>query len=149
MPRNKSLPGLSKTPSGRKTPRNAEKPLSYHAMRPSWRVSQVELVDPFGWHVLQASQLRYIQEKLANFETMTWSQILVQDRQRNHSVAVHKLCKAARDRLTQLQQDDVDELVSLRLSGRERIWGILEEGVLRLLWWDPDHNVCPAVKKHT
>ena len=41
------------------------------------------------------------------------------------------------------------ELVSLRLSGKQRIYGIQDRGVLLLLWWDPDHKIYPVKKKGT
>lgn len=45
--------------------------------------------------------------------------------------------------------DDQDALVSLGLTGRERIWGFIANGVMNLLWWDPNHEVCPSLLKHT
>ncbi len=75
---------------------------------------------------------------------MTWAELL--GGKQNHNVSVSDLCKAARQRLEEIGQDDIDELLSLRLSGKERVWGILSEGVCTLLWWDPEHQVCPSVK---
>jgi hypothetical protein len=62
---------------------------------------------------------------------------------------VDKLVPEARRRLIQLKLEDIDELLSLRLSGKQRVWGILSEGVAALLWWDPDHRICPSRLKHT
>jgi hypothetical protein len=62
---------------------------------------------------------------------------------------VGELCKTARDRLEDLRLEDIDELVSLRLGGAERVWGIRDGNVMLLLWWDPEHAVCPSLKKHT
>jgi hypothetical protein len=43
-----------------------------------------------------------------------------------------------------------DEVTSLHLSGTERVVGVLEpRGVMHILWWDPDHGVCPSQKKNT
>jgi hypothetical protein len=77
---------------------------------------------------------------------MTLGEILGRN---NHRVSVEILCKEARDRLSELKLDDVDELLSLRLTGAQRIWGILEHNVVSLLWWDPNHQVCPSPKKYT
>ena len=119
-------------------------------LKPAWRLSLLQLVDPFGWHALDFGKATYVREKLAHFESMTWSEILVKGKKHNHSINVEDLCPAARERLRNIRQDDVEDLVSLSLSGRERVWGILEgAGVLKVLWWDPDHRVCPSVKKHT
>jgi hypothetical protein len=118
-------------------------------LRPAWRISAMEMRDPFGWHHLDEGLLHYIRDKIRNFEALTWKEILVRDRHLNHRVETWNLCKDAQDRLRELALEDVEELVSLRLSATERIWGVLEHNVLSLLWWDPFHVVCPALKKHT
>ncbi|MBF0552300.1 MAG: hypothetical protein HQK60_17420 [Deltaproteobacteria bacterium] len=115
----------------------------------SWHVSLMETVDPFGWHVIQREKLEEVRTKLASFENKTWHEIFVQDNWRNHSIPVSDLCKEAQDRLKEIKQDDIDSLVSLRLAGTERIWGIRDRHIFKILWWDPDHEICPALKKHT
>jgi len=40
-------------------------------------------------------------------------------------------------------------LFSFAIDGRRRVWGIRREHVLCLLWWDPNHQVCPSQKKAT
>ncbi len=103
----------------------------------------MELVAPYGWHTVDGQKLLDIREKLANFETMTWNEILVTAKKRNHSIAVADLSQEAQQRLEELGLG-LDEVVSLRLSGAERVFGYLDNGVLVLLWWDPDHQVCPS-----
>ncbi len=80
---------------------------------------------------------------------MTWNQILIDGKKKSHAIQINQLTSQARRRLTELRLDDVDELVSLGLSGKERIFGIRDRHVLMLLWWDPNHQVCPARKKYT
>jgi hypothetical protein len=109
----------------------------------------MELADRYGWHALDRPKLLEIQDKLSRFETMTWAEILVVGKKQNHSVKVHRLCKDAQSRLTEIGQADLDQLVSLHLSGLERVWGKLEAGVLTLFWWDPNHEVCPSLLKYT
>jgi hypothetical protein len=106
----------------------------------------MEMCDPFGWHALDAPLLAEVREKLRYFESMTLSEILGRN---NHLVPVSQLCKDARDRLAQLRLDDLEELLSLHLTGIKRVWGILEHNVVILLWWDPEHRICPSLKKHT
>lgn len=118
-------------------------------LRPAWRLTLMELVTPFGWHEIDGKTLLYVRRKLCDFESMTWSEILVVATKQNHFVEVEKLCKEARERLEDIGQSDVDQLVSHRLSGKERVWGILDGNSLALIWWDPKHQVCPATKKHT
>ena len=78
---------------------------------------------------------------------MTWQEIL--ESRQHHPIEINRLCPAAQRRLAEISQDDIDDLISLRLGGRERIWGIRDGATLKLLWWDPDHQVCPATLKHT
>ncbi len=105
----------------------------------------MEMVDPFGWHRLDGPTLLAVRERLSNFETMSWSEILVASKKQNHSIGVQDLAKRAQDRLDEIGLT-LDEVVSLRLSGKERVFGYLDNGVLVLLWWDPDHEVCPSAK---
>lgn len=105
----------------------------------------MEFVDPFGWHSVDAASLDYIRSKLADFESMTWGQIL--NNENNHQIEVSRLCREARERLEEMRQYDLEEVLSLRLSGPERVFGILSEGVCSLIWWDPKHQVCPSPRR--
>jgi hypothetical protein len=123
--------------------------LDYWGMNPAWRFNLLELVDPFGWHVLDEKKLREIRQKLAGFESMTMSQIFVANRSNNHPVKFSDLCGDAQERLWKLNLESTEEIHSLRLSGAERVWAIRELNVLNLLWWDPDHLICPAQLRNT
>jgi hypothetical protein len=80
---------------------------------------------------------------------MTWSDILIKSKKQNHSVPISSLCNKAQMRLKEIHCDYIDELLSLHLTGMERVWGILDQGVMTLLWWDPKHEVCHSFLKHT
>lgn len=136
-------------PSPKKQPKVAYNPTSYNHLRPSWRISKIEMLGPYGWRNIDAETLIYIHGKLSNFESMTWNDILVKNKKNNHSIEIENLSPTAKTRLAEIQLEDIDELVSLRLSGKQRVWGILDQGVLNLLWWDPNHQVCPSNLKHT
>lgn len=116
---------------------------------PSWQISLLQMVDPWGWHELGKTKTAEIKSKLAELEKKTWNTILVREKHWNHTIAVSKLSPDAQRRLAEIGQDDVDEVISLRLSGQERVLGIRNMGVLRLLWWDPYHQICPAIRRHT
>lgn len=116
-------------------------------LRPAWRIELLEKNGPYGWETIKGVLLwNTILPKLQNFETMTWGEILGSQ---NHEVQVSSLCSEAQKRLKMLKLDDIEHLVSLRLSGKMRIWGLKKHRVLRILWWDPKHQVCPSIKKHT
>lgn len=130
----------------RKRPRTEEEPTHNNEII-SWHISLLEVVEPFGWHAIERDKLQDIREKLSHFENRTWNEILIGSKKQNHMVAVSKLCQAAQERLLEIKQDDIADLVSLRLSSRERIWGIRAKHVFKILWWDPNHLVCPSHKK--
>lgn len=132
-PNNKYQPKDSKEPK-------AEPQQSPRSLSPAWRIASMQWQHPYGWHEVGSEKLHEIRSKLINFERLTWHEILGHN---NHPVSVSSLNKEAQKRLTDLKLDDVDELVSLRLTGRQRVWGILEGNIYTILWWDPEHDVCP------
>jgi hypothetical protein len=106
----------------------------------------MEFRAPYGWHEVDGATLLYIREKLKLFESMTLNEILGPN---HHKVRIDQLCSTAQSRLAELRLDDVEELISLRLTGRQRVWGVLEHNVVILLWWDPEHQVCPSLLRNT
>jgi hypothetical protein len=78
---------------------------------------------------------------------MTWAEL--DGASGSHSVAVDDLCSDARERLLKLRMDEQGQLYSLRITGEQRVWGVRDIAILRVLWWDPEHQVCPSPKKHT
>ena len=112
-----------------------------------WRVENVDFDGRWGW---ENSNIRTLFEevipKLHNFETMTWSELEGADQ--HHFVSVINICPEAQCRLADLGHE-CDDLFSLRLTGRRRVWGPREGTIMKILWWDPDHSVCPSRKKGT
>lgn len=93
--------------------------------------------------------LSKILPKLKEFERITWREIETithgaKNKTNNHSIEVEKLCKEAQDRLKELKLDDVDEVYSLRLEGKLRVFGLRELNCLRILWIDREHEICPS-----
>jgi hypothetical protein len=117
-------------------------------MKFCWRVSDIDWQGPWGWSKATCEQLLTdVIPKLHDFESMTWGQ--VDGPTGSHFVDVTALVDEAQRRLTEIGKDEQGCLFSLRITGRIRLWGIREIAVLRLLWWDPEHSVCPSPKKHT
>jgi hypothetical protein len=67
----------------------------------------------------------------------------------SHPVTKDILIKAAQDRLSELMFDDIDEMYSVRVTGKERIYTIRHGQVFHIIWFDKDHEICPSRKKHT
>lgn len=117
-------------------------------MRFCWRVEDIDWEGPWGWSQATCKELlREIVPRLHNLESMTWSE--VEGATGSHFVEVAAIADEAQRRLTAIGKDEQARLFSLRVSGRTRLWGIRELAVLRLLWWDPEHGVCPSLKSNT
>lgn len=156
--RGKGRPKVSKRPEGGKKIKSAADPAGFDHETIVWRFGAVDLDGAWGWKSVAS---RYwwdtILPKLRDFETMTWAELFAaaggrRDGNNHHPVEVENLTKSAWDRLQDIGQDDVSELVSLRLSGTERIYGIRDRRALKLLWYDRHHGtndraVYPAGKR--
>lgn len=118
-------------------------------MRPVWQIALMEMVDPFGWHEMTGDAANQVRTRLGNLESRTWKEILYQDGYRNHIIAVERLCGPAKTRLEALGQDDIDSVMSLGVTQQARVFGIMEHNVMKVLWWDPEHLVCPMEKPNT
>jgi hypothetical protein len=112
----------------------------------TWRFSWIDHDGPWSLQDVPAENLRAILAKLGGWEMMTWGQIQGEDPKSQHSVEPYRLIKAARDRLGVLKLDDLDEVFRFRLTGKQRLWGVPLQNVFYLLWWDPDHKICPSGK---
>ena len=111
-----------------------------------WQFGIADLEGTWGWKTTAGKDWwEKILPKLRDFESMTWEEIMRASGGRkagtnNHSVEVKNLTPQARDRLEEIQQDDVSELFSLRLDSKTRIYGIRDRRALKLLWYDPYHG---------
>jgi hypothetical protein len=146
----KKKPKIGKAPISTKTPRmdlqNA--PTSILDLKPSWRFDIIDLESSWGWFNIESKNLlRDILEKLKNFERMTWGEI--ERKKQSHIMPLDKIEKKAIDRLRERNLDDLEALYSIRISGKERIWGKRERDAFYIIWWDPDHTVYRVPLKHT
>lgn len=143
----------SKKPKKKKQPDFAKKPRKDRSLTdiplvsPVWQTGAIDLDGPWGWKKIDHNLFfSNILPKIQNFEGMSWHEILGRN---SHEVNIGQLSKNAQKRLADLKLDDFETLVSLRLTGPQRVWGIKIQNVFKILWWDPNHEVCPSAIKHT
>lgn len=105
--------------------------------------------DFYGWNTITSAKFAEVREKLGSFESKSWPEARAENPKGQHPVPLEDLIPEAQKRLEELKLDDLDELVRIRLSGKERVWCAQFGNVLYLLWWDPEHNICPSSLKHT
>ena len=142
--RRKKEPGQSQSPQARsKNP--SSRPENISEKRFLWRTSKVDLDGRWGWGQVDARLLlKEIIPKLQDYESMKWGEI---EGRNSHFVKVEQCCKDAQQRLQEIEKDDFSELFSLRMNGKKRIFGIRQSAELQILWWDPEHEICPSTKK--
>jgi hypothetical protein len=100
---------------------------------------------PYAWTLMAdhipVRLLRFLAEK----DKLTWAQSQAK------TIPVEHICPDAQKRLRDIGREEEEQLYSFELTGRERLWGVRSQGssVYQVLWWDPEHKVCPSNKKHT
>lgn len=148
------IPDEKNPPHPGKTPRTSIGDPQRELEKPAWRVRRMAFTGPFGWDKATSEDWREVQSKLTSFETMTWFEIGRAEKQ-HHYLDWTKLSKEARDDFERLckvrvcRDDEREVIFSLRLSGKQRVIGLRLSGVFEVIWWDPEHEFCPAEKKHT
>lgn len=115
-------------------------PGSDRDQRPVWLVGRIDFDGPWCWKRMDLDTLHRVHERLSAFERMTFREI---EGKQNHQIPVERLGKEARNRLVELGIDEYDEVLSLRVTQAERIWGLKAPNGIHLLWWDPAHSVYP------
>ena len=140
----KKIPKTLIVPIESKTPKAGVLPTD--RLHPEFRAEQMDHDGSWSWDKFDPTQIQELLQKIFESQKLTW-----QDLRNNgsHFVDRRGLCSEAQKRLIQIGKEDLDQLFSLRLTARKRIWGIKENNILWLLWWDPNHEVCPSHKKHT
>lgn len=171
------FPIVRESVSNVETPKTTVQVEGYFRKNPSWRFALADTdhpkwsvretheyiltdpEDPTGTrieHTFSKSVDNELVEGLKARETMTWSQILTQTGGRgknggtnSHFIPIYKLSKEARIRARQINITELeDELLSLRITATKRIFGILQEdGVLSVIWFDRNHEICPATSR--
>lgn len=152
MSKNKKVKGQSV--SGNKNiSLQALKTEKYYDKYPKWAFSKCDF-EHEKWGVSCNHMLDNLLIALRNFEGMSWGEILGATNGRNHNtrshhVPIENLDDEAVERLKELNLDDYDELCSLAVDGRKRVWGVINDGVYNIIWYDLNHEICESKKRHT
>lgn len=148
MARNrKKRPKIAAAPIPTKSPKIANQPPAFQGGILAWRFNAVDKAGPFPWTGLDdAVEYKEVLEKLIGFECMPENELISAG---CHSIPTENLCSEAQARLVELELDDLDGLFSFRLTGKKRVFAVVRSKYVRILWYDPEHKVCPSKKKHT
>jgi len=88
---------------------------------------------------------------LSSIEGQKWSDIIQATKghgkgTKSHFIKISDISKEAQKQ-AELQHINEDELFSMRLQGAVRLWGTIgANGLFYVIWYDPEHKVCPSNK---
>lgn len=139
----------SKTSKSGKRTSQTENPNSFYKKNPVWRFRRNDKTHDV-WSIRTCCDFNeQVMDKLHSFEGQTWGEIINSNGvDTHHYVYTSNLIKKAQERLHDLKVFD-DQLFSLRLNGKTRLYGILENGIYSIIWFDPEHEIYPSSKSHT
>lgn len=149
----------SKRPKHKNNPKNREivqkeDPDKYYDDYPSWNF---KMCDDEKWAFTEKTAHKAfwteILPYLQSVETRKWGDILINSKKQNHSEPIKTLNAVAQKRLAE-RNIEAEILISLRITGKHRLYGYIIGSVFNILWYDTDHGdnpncVCRSHKKHT
>lgn len=139
---------MRQAPTPAKTPHVVQDPESSNF---AWRFDRPDIHHPeWGWaNVAPVVLFERIFPRLYEWETWTWSRISL-DKTGGHFIPAVNICPAARRRLREIAPyAENDDLLSLHLTGVERVWAVPSGKTTHILWWDPKHTVYPTTMRNT
>lgn len=125
-----------------KKPTHEAEPTNSYKLCPSWRFYCMDISGK--WSPIDNGLFNDL-SVLTNYENRTWAEIFGE---KSHMVNVCNLIKKAQNRLSELHLY-YDQLISLRITGKKRIYCIFDNGVALIIWYDLNHEIYPCPKKHT
>lgn len=140
--------------SGRKIPKaTAPHQTDFYTKCPVWSFLNIDISHAQWGASCNTQCLIRVIEGLRDLEWLTsWGEVfrLTSGRAnntRNHSISISELCRGAQKRLEELNLDDIDVLYSIALGGTLRVWGIMQDAILRIVWVDQHHEIYPVSHK--
>jgi hypothetical protein len=138
----------------KKEPRSEWTERDFEHFTVSWCFSMCDCEGRWGFNdALDGAFWNEILPKLREFGRKTWEEVKKEPKgagkgTKSHPISIDAISKEAQDRLRALRYfDKYEELFSLRLDAKKRLYGIRELGVFRILWYDPNHEVYPISPK--
>lgn len=134
------------------TPPIRPRRLKPHAAEPdtylSWRFDLADTSGRWSCNVIEQAKVYEVVAKIRHFESMTIHE-LGGPRMGCKAIPVGSICSEARARLEYLKLDDCPSLYEFHIAGKERVWSVRYGSIFHVLWWDPEHTVCPSELKNT
>lgn len=146
----------SMTPAEKKAakapPSGAASPIAVDEMLFDWSSESIdhEYAGAWNWD-LGPKETKDLLDLLSGLHGLTWREVKGQQfnsknttRQLHHKQPVTSICREAQKRLGEIGRGDQSEMFRLRHGNTVRVWGIMEVGIFRILWYDSSHKVYPT-----
>ena len=133
-----AYPHLSTIPRTEKTPDET--------LRLEFRAGKMDMEGKWGWSNFEIDCIKQFLEKFFEIQKLTWQEL---GKSGSHPISFDKIVPQALKRLQELELDDCEYLYSIRMTGKSRLWGLRDQNIFWILWWDPNHEICPSHKKNT
>lgn len=156
-----SEPRTGVLPADSPAPRVVARPESIMSMRMTFDIlSHADRADQWSWgqHRNWCSDARQdgdncqLRATLIHMAGLKWAEILTQltgngrrrdRRKKHHSQSFSDISGEAQSRWIEIGREE-DELFRFRCGGQQRIWGARQGSQFLVVWWDPEHKICPV-----
>jgi hypothetical protein len=120
----------------------------------SWRLALLSFDHGhrWNWAGITRPEFEKLLAFLAHMEDKNWQTSApgTENRPRLKSIPFESIIHDAQKEMSRRGLDEFsDNLWELHVDGPTRVWGLRSGTVFRVLWWDPDHKICPSPLKHT
>lgn len=137
---------------GEKKPKKVEDPEGYLKEHPVWAFQHCDQTHE-RWSIGKNPTIyEDIIKKLISYESQTWAEIQAASGGKgsgkgtnSHFENISDFTKEAQKRASELHLEE-DQLFSLRLAGKTRLYGILRDGIFSIIWYDANHEIYPVKK---
>lgn len=139
-------------PVSRKNIKTIENPTEFYDQHPTWSFSKCDFEHSEWSMPCHQECLSNLMIRLKALEGQQWKEILLdksgrKNNTKNHAVPVRNIVKDAQKRLKEINLDDFDEIYSLTVTGIQRLWGVMVDGVFCVVWFDTKHEIFPSHKR--
>ena len=137
--RKKHIPKHIQSPTTTKRANHTKNPEGYQHQLIAWHF---RIMDDSGKWSCDLETVRKILPRLHEYETKRWFEVV--KHKRNHPMPVENIEPAAQRRLSKLGFGDTGTLYQLQIAGgggKQRLWGLRQENVFQIIWWDPNHTI--------
>ena len=97
---------------------------------------------------------KLVLDKIISYSSMTWTEIKRQThdggKSKNHMLDPDSISAEVMERIKERGLEEYsDAIFSFALQNKIRIVGYRENQFFYVLWYDPNHEICPSTLKHT